>query len=824
MPLIDFLQPSKNSILFIVFLFIWSSDRIHSQCAGTDLVQDPVDFQWTFHPVTANNPQAYYSGVLEVGEETFIMNNGATLTTRAYRQQGGSYNIPGPTIKMTPGNKYILQFHNTLPFESLNPNHNIFKDPNASNIHTHGLHISGEGAGDDITRVFEGQRGGDFVWDIPADHMGGTFWYHAHHHGSSFLQVSGGLFGLMIIDDSNDGIPSTVAGMTERELIFGFLDPAAAGTGGDVLLSGTLSPTWTVNGLVAGNADICLPPNTWQHWRMLLADRAANIKTLEFGPGCEVMLLARDGVWRTMAPKDLTALNSNQLELTGASRADIAIRVSGPSSWIRINGTDVATIHIDGTSDTSVHPWDTDGSSLWSAIRPDYLRDLRNETNVNFESVKMGARTINGSKYDHANPNISLTATQVQEWSITGAVQHPFHLHIYHVQALADDGDFEAGEFYDVVSAKMSVRFDLNTATTTPYDGRTIMHCHILSHEDQGAMGWLDVDGGALPPTYPADGDITQPYSLYYMLGGGQQPPAAPGNLAAATISSAAIDLTWDDNSTDEDGFDIERSLDGTNFNFLTSVGPDNTAYTDNGLNPSTTYWYRVLAYNTGGSSVPSNVANATTQASGGGPTMHVENIIVTREALNGNRFRGVATVTILDDLGAAVSGATVSGDFTGPNSNSKSGTTDGSGQATINSNGQKNPVGEWCFEVTNVSLTGATYDSASNVVTQACESGPVFFAKGIFSNNSTSKRSIEVNPNPFWNSTQILFELENPSDIRMEVYNIFGERVGAIANGYYNKGNYSIEWEADNLNNGTYFLIFKKANLVKTEKLILIR
>jgi FtsP/CotA-like multicopper oxidase with cupredoxin domain len=92
-----------------------------------------------------------------------------------------------------------------------------------TNVHTHGLHISGESPGDDVTRAFEGQRGGDYVYDIPANHMGGTFWYHAHHHGSTFLQVSTGAFGLIIIDDAEDGIPANVAAMEEKHLLLGYL-------------------------------------------------------------------------------------------------------------------------------------------------------------------------------------------------------------------------------------------------------------------------------------------------------------------------------------------------------------------------------------------------------------------------------------------------------------------------------------------------------------------------------------------------------------------------------------------------------------------------
>jgi FtsP/CotA-like multicopper oxidase with cupredoxin domain len=492
-------------------------ERGQDQALLTGDIADPPQFQWTFHPVSGSNPEPYYSGTLEIGEANFTI-GGESLTTRAYRQAGGTFSIPGPTITMVPGNKYVLRFHNTLPYEPMSTEHNVFKDPNVSNVHTHGLHISGESPGDDVTRSFEGGFGGDFVYDIPADHMGGTYWYHAHHHGSTFLQVSGGAFGLLLIDDSNDGIPQNVADMTERQVVLAYLDPAAAGTGGDTLLQGTLSSTWTVNGMV--NGTMVVPGNEWQHWRVLLADRNAMEKTVSIGSNCDMMLLARDGVWRTSAPKDLT---TNSISLTGASRADFAVRCHADSD-ISINGNQVATVLVDAEGDTSVHPWDTDGSSMWSAIRPDYLRDLRGETNVNTESVRMGARTINGNKYDPGTPTFALSPNSVQEWSINGAAKHPFHLHIYHVQSQNCGGDFEDGEYYDVIASNCSVRFDLNAATSSPYQGRTIMHCHILAHEDQGAMGWMDVLGGSGPPSFPADTSVSPAFAETYPLGGGTGP------------------------------------------------------------------------------------------------------------------------------------------------------------------------------------------------------------------------------------------------------------------------------------------------------------
>jgi hypothetical protein len=106
-------------------------------CNPTNEILDPADFVWTY----VSSPEPHYVGVLEYGEATFNI-NGETLTTRAYRQEGGCYSIPGPTLNMVPGNKYVLRFRNLLPYEAPSPAHNDFKDPNITNVHTHGLHIS----------------------------------------------------------------------------------------------------------------------------------------------------------------------------------------------------------------------------------------------------------------------------------------------------------------------------------------------------------------------------------------------------------------------------------------------------------------------------------------------------------------------------------------------------------------------------------------------------------------------------------------------------------------------------------------------------------
>ncbi len=93
--------------------------------------------------------------------------------------------------------------------------------------------------------------------------------------------------------------------------------------------------------------------------------------------------------------------------------------------------------------------------------------------------------------------------------------------------------------------------------------------------------------------------------------------PAAPTSLAATAASSSQIDLDWTDNASDETGFKIERcSGDGcTNFAQIGTVGANITTYNNTGLAASTSYNYRVRAYNVGGDSDYSNTASATTQA-----------------------------------------------------------------------------------------------------------------------------------------------------------------------------------------------------------------
>jgi len=106
--------------------------------------------------------------------------------------------------------------------------------------------------------------------------------------------------------------------------------------------------------------------------------------------------------------------------------------------------------------------------------------------------------------------------------------------------------------------------------------------------------------------------------------------PPAPSSLTATAFSSTQINLSWTDNATNETSFKVERKTGaGGVWSVLATVGANVTVYSDTEL-AAGTYFYRVSAENSAGTSPLSNEASATTLAAPGAGT--------TRESLTQNR------------------------------------------------------------------------------------------------------------------------------------------------------------------------------------------
>jgi phosphodiesterase/alkaline phosphatase D-like protein len=110
--------------------------------------------------------------------------------------------------------------------------------------------------------------------------------------------------------------------------------------------------------------------------------------------------------------------------------------------------------------------------------------------------------------------------------------------------------------------------------------------------------------------------------------------PAAPSNLLATAVSTSEIDVSWANNATNQTGFLIQRSTDGTTFTQLATVAANVTSFNDTGLTANTQYFYRVQATNANGGSPFSNVASATTATSSGAPAAP-SNLVAVVASLN---------------------------------------------------------------------------------------------------------------------------------------------------------------------------------------------
>ena len=94
--------------------------------------------------------------------------------------------------------------------------------------------------------------------------------------------------------------------------------------------------------------------------------------------------------------------------------------------------------------------------------------------------------------------------------------------------------------------------------------------------------------------------------------------PDAPTNLQATAASTTQVNISWTDNSTNEDGFKIERKtgLSGV-YAEVKTLPADAASWSDTGLGDSTVYYYKIRGYNAVGNSGYSNEASVTTPAVG---------------------------------------------------------------------------------------------------------------------------------------------------------------------------------------------------------------
>lgn len=131
---------------------------------------------------------------------------------------------PAPTLNVYPGQTLIIHMENELRGLTI-PD---FSDPaftpageevplyprqmttSPYNLHTHGLHVTPSGNGDNVLLNIPPGLTNTYTYAIPEDQAEGLYWYHSHRHMLTTPQVYRGLVGMLVIGRADGGIPSVV--------------------------------------------------------------------------------------------------------------------------------------------------------------------------------------------------------------------------------------------------------------------------------------------------------------------------------------------------------------------------------------------------------------------------------------------------------------------------------------------------------------------------------------------------------------------------------------------------------------------------------------
>ena len=429
-------------------------------------------------------------GLLEV---TLRAAPGVTIAGRTTRALGYNGTSPGPTLSVRPGDTVRVRLENELD--------------TATNLHTHGLHVSPEGNSDNVFRSVDPGTSAEYEYEVPVDHPTGTFWYHPHHHGTVADQVFGGLFGALLVTGTDE---PTV----DRERVLVVSDTTLTGSGEvasvghDDAMLGREGELVLVNGQAQPRVDVAA--GTVERWRVVNTC-VSRFLDLELD-GHTWDLLGFDGQ-ALHAP-----IEQESLLLAPGNRVDVLVRPTGTGTFtLRTRAYDRGGMGMMGGSATSrettlasvVVAGDAGRAATgpWPAARAT-VPDLRSAAVDGARSISMTGGMgmgmggmggmefgFDGRTFDPTRVDQRLSLGTVEEWTVTNEtmMDHPFHLHVWPMQLVSAPGTDPEGppDWRDVVIVPAHGRVTVRVPVRD-LGGRTVYHCHILDHEDLGMMGVVE--------------------------------------------------------------------------------------------------------------------------------------------------------------------------------------------------------------------------------------------------------------------------------------------------------------------------------------------
>lgn len=441
--------------------------------------------------------------------------------------------VPGPTLKARAGEELRIRLINELPLradahcgkDQVNQPHCF----NTTNLHTHGLHVSPLAPSDNSFLKIEPQTEYEYCFQIPKFHPAGTFWYHAHVHGSTALQVMNGMAGALIIEE-----PEAQQLVPEARDMVWVIQEIVGQAAEKVYTCDHPHVAYTVNGRF--QPTLRLRPGEIQRWRFINATATPGgfVNLQLHGDDRkqhEMVLIAVDGY-----PLQRMQRRTEYI-LPPGGRADFLVQLpkSGRYRMMKLRFQGQARDQVLARIEVGGQPLSIQFPNrlppLSPFLNPITDNEISNRRTVRFQVCPDQARgdvckrfpeaklcsglkgdemvrnafLINDKPYAPDRIDHSIKLGTAEEWEVVNesGAEHPFHIHINHFQVMREGVPPEEWVWQDTLSlpADGSVKI---RSRFRDYHGRYLLHCHILLHSDLGMMQNVEVVGNGLEPCKPA--------------------------------------------------------------------------------------------------------------------------------------------------------------------------------------------------------------------------------------------------------------------------------------------------------------------------------
>ncbi|MEV7594073.1 multicopper oxidase family protein [Streptomyces sp. NPDC090085] len=398
-----------------------------------------------------------------------------------------------PTLRARPGDVIELRMTNHVDQDT--------------NIHLHGLHVSPRPPADDIFIAIGYGQTRNYRYELPKSILPGTYWYHSHAHFYSAAQVAGGESGVLIIDDLRQYLPRDLKHVTEHTI--GLKDDQVDG---DSIKTSPLSIGAATNRTVNGqqNPVIHMRPGETQLWR--LANIGANIYYKLHLPGSTFHVIGQDGhpVHRVYS--------ADSLVIAAGARFDVLVQAGQEPGVAQLETLPYNT----GSAGNQFPQADlatvvTEGKPMRPATIPTTFGPAKDLTHADVAARKTVVYTenaagtefyINGRTYDPDRIDFTSRLNTVEEWTVVNASdeQHSFHVHTNQFQLMSVNGTpvSPSRGWYDTITVPARGSVVVRTQFLD-FTGKTVLHCHILNHENMGMMAVLDIVRNGVPSQAASD-------------------------------------------------------------------------------------------------------------------------------------------------------------------------------------------------------------------------------------------------------------------------------------------------------------------------------